>query len=72
VSTFTLEELDAALSKVTAETPVDDVALLWMCRAELVGVPFVPEHLTFVMGLSPDEALDVCARLSEKGMIDLD
>jgi hypothetical protein len=67
---ITLERVDRALAAVTEETPLDGVALLWITRSELVGVPLVPENLCHLMGLSLDEAEDVFARLAEHGLIE--
>lgn len=69
---LTIEQVDAALAKARerGDVPERDVALLWMARADLLGVTFHPQHLVLVMGVTEERAKDLCASLSEHGLID--
>lgn len=64
-----LEKVDQALANAS-DLALDDVALLWVYRAQITGDDIDPEYLAERLSCSEDEALDVFARLSEQGMIE--
>lgn len=67
---MTLEQIDAALAKSRTDgSSEEDVALLWMARAKLVGVTVSPAHLVLVMGITDERAREIMAALSERGLI---
>jgi hypothetical protein len=69
----TVEQIDDALAKAReAGATVDEIALLWISRANLVGAPIWTKSLTLLMGIEEEEARDIVARLSERGLISHD
>lgn len=70
---MTLAQVTRAIEEaIRQERPVDDIALLWLCKAALLGLSLTPMHLVLLMGVSVSEGEDIFARISERGLADCD
>lgn len=66
-----LARVDAAIARFDRVTgDVDDFVLLLLKRSELADIPLTVEQVARLLAISDDEALDIFARLSEKGLIE--
>lgn len=67
-----LAKVDAAITAFDRTTgQVDDFVLLLLRRADLAGIPLTLEQTAAFLVISEDEALDIFARLSERGLIEV-
>ena len=70
-SSAALARVDAAIAAFDrVNGSVDDFVLLLLRRSELAGIPLSPEQIAAFLLISEDEALDIFARLSERGLLD--
>lgn len=68
-----LSRVDRAIAEFDREAGnVDDFVLLLLKRADLAGIPLSIEQVARLLVISDDEALDIFARLGERGFIELD
>jgi len=68
---YTLAQVDDAILKFDRDAGnVDDLVMLLLTRADLAGIPLSIEQVARLLVVSDDEAMDIFARLSERGFIE--